>query len=111
MLFAPFVYSWMAWFVGVSEPIGISGHSLKIAVISLVARCSLQLFQYGLRGPVKHETSISVEMVSVSCSWMPAFTRWSMYISVLTSLCVSLNFMRCPLSICPATFDLSGCPR
>jgi hypothetical protein len=37
----------------VSEPIGVGGRISKIAVISLVARCSLQLFQYGLPGPAK----------------------------------------------------------
>jgi hypothetical protein len=35
-----------------------------------------------------------------------------MYPSVLTRLYVSLNFVQCPVSmICPATTDLSGCPR
>jgi hypothetical protein len=65
MPFAPLIYPWMAWLVGVSEPIGVGGWSLKIAVISLVGRCSSHLFQYGLPGPAKHEPSISVEDVGL----------------------------------------------
>jgi hypothetical protein len=85
--FAPFIYSWMAWLVGVSEPIGVGGRSSKIAVILLVASCSSQSLQYGLPGPAKHEHSIP----------MASSTRRSMHPSALTSLCVSLNF-RVPFS-------------
>jgi hypothetical protein len=34
MPFAPFIYSWLAWIVGVSEPIGVGVQISKIAVIS-----------------------------------------------------------------------------
>ena len=48
------------------EPVGIGGHSSKIAVISLVARCRLQLFQYGLPGLAKH---VSWICCCVAISW------------------------------------------
>jgi hypothetical protein len=58
MLFFLFLYSRMKWLVGESEPIGVSGRSSKIAVISLVASCSLQLFECELLAVTRQDARV-----------------------------------------------------
>ena len=73
-----------------SEPIGVGGRISKIAVISLVARCSSQLFQYGLPGPAKQywnncelpPTSIG----SLSSLETDSFSETSNFMDLLTRL-------------------------